>query len=86
MPRRPHAHTGIRASRFGVNRLSLPEGGINAVIACHFDVSVVMASRDRAAVEGLRNLLGEVELAQVKGQQRGYLSNRAASSGDAEAD
>jgi hypothetical protein len=45
-----------------------------------------MASRDRAAVEGLRNLLGEVELAQVKGQQRGYLSNRAASSGDAEAD
>lgn len=61
------AHTGnARISAFLVNGMNLPEGGINAAIAGHFDVPVVMISGDRAAIEELRNLLGDIESAQVK--------------------
>lgn len=61
------AHTGnSNISAYRVNGVNLPEGGINAAVAGHFDVPVVMVSGDRAAIDELQNLIGEIEPAEVK--------------------
>lgn len=49
-----------------INEVSLPESGINALVAGHFDVPVVFISGDRAACDQARRLLGDIEAVSVK--------------------
>lgn len=49
-----------------VNGISMPEAGINALIAGHYDVPVVFASGDKALVEQAQELLGDIETVAVK--------------------
>ncbi|MCC6318522.1 MAG: M55 family metallopeptidase [Gemmatimonadaceae bacterium] len=62
------AHTMSSATLTGValNGTQVPEGGINAAIAGHFGVPVVMVSGDDAAIEEVRRFTGQIEAAQVK--------------------
>lgn len=67
-PRGVRAHTMSSANLAAVrlNGVEMPEAGINAAIAGHFGVPVVMVSGDDAIVEETRRLLGDVEGAVVK--------------------
>ena len=59
-PAAPLAHTWTRTlSDIRVNGLSIGEFGINAIVAGHFGVPVVMVSGDETAVNQTRQLLGE---------------------------
>lgn len=49
-----------------INGVSLPEGGINALIAGHYNVPVVFAAGDEALCKQLTGLLGAVETVAVK--------------------
>jgi D-amino peptidase len=62
------AHTMSSASLTSVelNGTSMPESGINAAIAGHFGVPIVMISGDDAAVEEAQRLIGDMEGAIVK--------------------
>jgi len=67
-PRGVRAHTisSARLTSVELNGVPMAESGINAAIAGHFGVPVVMISGDDAAVEEARTLLGDVEGAVVK--------------------
>ncbi len=61
------AHTmsgDIQAIR--LNNTLVPEGGVSAAVAGAFGVPVVLVSGDRAAIEEMRSLIGDVEGAEVK--------------------
>lgn len=62
------AHTMSSGNLTGVklNGIVVPEAGINAAIAGHFGVPVVMISGDDAIVEEATNLLGDIEGAVLK--------------------
>ena len=62
------AHTMSSATLTGValNGTQMPEGGINAAIAGHFGVPIVMVSGDDATLEEVRRFTGPIEGAQVK--------------------
>lgn len=62
------AHTMSSATLTGValNGTPVPEGGINAAIAGHFGVPVVMVSGDDAAVAEVRKFTGPIQGAVVK--------------------
>jgi D-amino peptidase len=67
-PRGVRAHT-FRSALFthvGVDGRPITEGWMNAAIAGHFGVPVVMASGDDVAMAELRQQLGEIETAEVK--------------------
>lgn len=49
-----------------INGISLPEAGVNALIAGHFDVPVIFVSGDLAICEQAKTLFGEVETVPVK--------------------
>jgi D-amino peptidase len=49
-----------------INGVSLPEAGINALIAGHFDVPVVFISGDKAICGQAKDMFGEVEAVAVK--------------------
>lgn len=49
-----------------VNGVSLPEAGINALIAGHYDVPIAFLSGDRAICDQVRDLFGEVGTVAVK--------------------
>ncbi len=63
---RAHTISSARLADVRINGTSMPEAGINAAVAGHFNVPVVMISGDDAAVEEARTLLGAVEGAVVK--------------------
>ena len=63
---RAHTMSSARLADVRLNGVSVPEAGINAAVAGHFGVPVIMVSGDEAAVEEARALLGEVEAAVVK--------------------
>lgn len=63
---RAHTVSSARLTDIQLNGRSVPEAGINAAIAGHFDVPVIMVSGDDAAVAETRALLGDVEGAVVK--------------------
>ena len=63
---RAHTISSANLAAVELNGASMPEAGINAAIAGHFGVPVVMVSGDDAAVEETRRLLGDVEGAVVK--------------------
>lgn len=62
------AHTMSSGSLADVrlNGISVPEAGINAAIAGHFNVPVIMISGDDAIVKEASALLGNIEAAVVK--------------------
>lgn len=62
------AHTMSSATLTGValNGTQMPEGGVNAAIAGHFGVPVVLVTGDDAAVDEVRRIVGRMEGAVVK--------------------
>jgi D-amino peptidase len=66
--------TGVRAHTMSsailadvkLNGISMPEAGVNAAIAGHFGVPIIMISGDDAAVKEAGVLLGDIEGAVVK--------------------
>ncbi|MFN8572445.1 MAG: M55 family metallopeptidase [Gemmatimonadaceae bacterium] len=62
------AHTMSSATLTGValNGTQMPEGGVNAAIAGHFGVPVVLVTGDDAAVDEVRRIAGRMEGAVVK--------------------
>jgi D-amino peptidase len=67
-PRGVRAHTMSSANYAAVriNGIEMPEAGINAALAGHFDVPIVMISGDDAIVEEAQGLIGDLEGAIVK--------------------
>jgi D-amino peptidase len=63
---RAHTISSARLADVRINGVSMPEGGINAAIAGHFRVPVVMVSGDDAAVAEVRKIAGDIEGAVVK--------------------
>lgn len=63
---RAHTMSSATLADVKLNGISMPEGGINAAIAGHFNVPVIMVSGDDAAVKEITGLLGNIEGAVVK--------------------
>ncbi|HEX7177297.1 MAG TPA: M55 family metallopeptidase [Pyrinomonadaceae bacterium] len=63
---RAHTISSARLADVRLNGASVPEAGVNAAIAGHFGVPVIMVSGDDAAVKEMQTLLGDVEGAVVK--------------------
>ncbi len=63
---RAHTISSARLADVKLNSISVPEAGINAAIAGHFNVPVIMISGDDIAVKETAALLGDVEGAVVK--------------------
>ena len=63
---RAHTMSSARLTAVRLNGVEVPEAGINAAIAGHFGVPVIMVSGDDAAVEETREVVGDVEGAVVK--------------------
>lgn len=63
---RAHTISSARLADVRLNGVSMPEAGINAAIAGHFGVPVVMISGDDAAVAEARKIVGDLEGAIVK--------------------
>jgi D-amino peptidase len=60
-----HTMTG-RITDIEINGISLPEAGINALIAGYYNVPVVFAAGDKALCDQAKKLFGEVETVAVK--------------------
>lgn len=63
---RAHTISSARLADVRINGVSMPEAGINALIAGHFKVPVVMISGDDAAVAEAKKIVGDLEGAVVK--------------------
>ncbi len=63
---RAHTISSARLTDVRLNGQSVPEAGINAAIAGHFGVPVIMISGDDAAVAEAQELIGDIEGAVVK--------------------
>ena len=63
---RAHTISSANLTAVSLNGTEMPEGGINAAIAGHFGVPVVMISGDDAAIDEVRRFTGPIEGAQVK--------------------
>jgi D-amino peptidase len=61
-----HTMRSVSLREVRLNGRVLPEAGINAAIAGHFGVPVIMISGDDAFVAETREILGDVEAATVK--------------------
>lgn len=63
---RAHTLSSARLTAVRLNGQAMAEAGINAAIAGHFGVPVVMISGDDAVIEEVRSLVGKIESAEVK--------------------
>jgi D-amino peptidase len=63
---RAHTMSSARLADISLNGVSVPEAGINAAIAGHYGVPVIMISGDDKIVDETRALLGDIEGAVVK--------------------
>lgn len=63
---RAHTISSARLADVRLNGTSMPEAGINAAIAGHFNVPIIMISGDDAIVKEATDLLGPIEGAVVK--------------------
>ena len=63
---RAHTMSSANLTAVRLNGVAMSEAGINAAIAGHFDVPIIMVSGDDATVAETRELLGDVEGAVVK--------------------
>jgi len=61
-----HTKSGSAITDVTINGVSLPEAGINALIAGHFGVPVVFASGDRALCDQVIGLFADIETVAVK--------------------
>ena len=68
---RAHTISSARLADVRLNNISMPKAGINAAIAGHFNVPVIMVSGDDVAVKETAALLGDVEGAWLSGP-RGF--------------
>jgi len=63
---RAHTMSSARLTSVKLNGVPVPETGLNAAIAGHFGVPVIMLSGDDAIAEEASSLLGDLETAVVK--------------------
>jgi D-amino peptidase len=63
---RAHTMSSGRLAGVYLNGVPVPEAGINAAIAGHFGVPVIMISGDDVIADEIRALLGDIEAAVVK--------------------
>jgi D-amino peptidase len=63
---RAHTMSSANLADVRLNGMSMPEAGINAAIAGHFNVPIIMISGDDAMVKEVTALLGNIESATVK--------------------
>jgi D-amino peptidase len=63
---RAHTFSSAKLADVRLNGQSVPEGGVNAAIAGHFGVPVIMVSGGDAAVEQIQSVIGDIEGAVVK--------------------
>ncbi len=63
---RAHTISSARLTRIAYNGAVVSEGAMNAAIAGHFGVPVVMISGDDAAIAEVRAAVGPIEAAEVK--------------------
>lgn len=63
---RAHTISSANLTSVKINDIPMTEGGINAAIAGHFGVPILLVTGDDATVEEVRGLLGDVEGAVVK--------------------
>jgi D-amino peptidase len=63
---RAHTFSSARLTDVRLNGRSVPEGGINAAIAGHFGVPVVLVTGDAAAVAEVQAVIGPIRAAIVK--------------------
>ncbi len=63
---RAHTMSSARLADVRINGVSVPEAGINAAIAGHFGVPVIMISGDNAIAAEATAILGDIETAVVK--------------------
>lgn len=63
---RAHTFSSATLTRVALNGVEVTEGAWNAAIAGHFNVPVVMASGDDAAVAEIRKVIGNIEGAETK--------------------
>ena len=63
---RAHTISSANLAAVRLNGIEMSEAGINAAIAGHFGVPVVMISGDDAAVEEAQRIIGDIEGAVVK--------------------
>jgi len=63
---RAHTMSSANLADVRLNGVSMPEAGLNAAIAGHFNVPVIMISGDDAIVKEAGALLGDIEGAVVK--------------------
>jgi D-amino peptidase len=61
-----HTISSSKLSSVKINGIEMSEGGLNALIAGHFGVPVVMISGDDAAVREVSDMVGPIEGAVVK--------------------
>ncbi|MBI4429293.1 MAG: M55 family metallopeptidase [Ignavibacteriales bacterium] len=63
---RAHTFSSARLTRVALNGNNVTEGAWNAAIAGHFGVPVIMVSGDEATIGEVRELVGNIEGAEVK--------------------
>lgn len=63
---RAHTMSSARLADVRINGVSVPEAGINAAIAGHFGVPVIMLSGDDAIAAEAQAIIGDIETAVVK--------------------
>jgi len=63
---RAHTISSANLAEVKLNGVTVPEAGINAAIAGHFNVPIIMISGDDAAAKEATDLLGDIETAVVK--------------------
>ena len=63
---RAHTMSSANITSVKINGIAMPESGINALIAGHFDVPIILISGDDIAVREAQDLIGDMEGAVVK--------------------
>jgi D-amino peptidase len=63
---RAHTMSSANLTAVKINGIPMPEGGINAAIAGHFDVPIIMVSGDDATIHEVSGIVGDMEGAVVK--------------------
>lgn len=63
---RAHTMSSANITSVKINNIVMPEAGINALIAGHFGVPIILVTGDNIAVEETQNLIGKIEGAVVK--------------------
>lgn len=61
-----HTIGGTAFAEVRINGLVMPEAGINAAIAGHFDVPVLLASGDNVALDEISQVIGDIVAVPVK--------------------